>query len=406
MNNTSVQIKVGLYGGAFFFTLVGFANPFFSLYASELGFSTAVIGLLVTLRAALPILIAMPSGQLIDAIGPLRMLRYGVVLLCLSMLMVVFGTSVLTLGLSQIFFGASITVMVSCLQVLVSKGNAEIRNANIKKYSMWIAAGSMVGPILGGYIVSMFDGPHTGYRMLFLFASGIAMVFFLCLSGLLAFVLKGAHEPVDKPTLPNAGGGLFGSYTECLKLVSKPAVKFGLIITFIMMFIQAIYISFVPLFLSEVGYSPFFISVCLSLYGLAGIVFRFLISWLNTLMSLQRLLLVAGFVGATTVALVPFAGLNDATIMVLLFIMGGAVGLNLPVSIIIMVDVIREQDRGKLMGLRLLSNRTAQMFGPAMFGITGQLIGLAGAFYAGGALLLALMTGFAVLNRVIRRRIG
>ena len=45
-------------------------QPFFALYASEVGASTALIGFMVTLKAFLPMFIAMPSGQLIDRIGP------------------------------------------------------------------------------------------------------------------------------------------------------------------------------------------------------------------------------------------------------------------------------------------------------------------------------------------------
>ena len=57
--------------------------------------------------------------------------------------------------------------------------------------------------------------------------------------------------------------------------------------------------------------------------------------------------------------------------MATVVVMGGAVGLNLPLSIMIMVDAVGETERGKLMGLRLLVNRVSQMLSPAMFGVLG-----------------------------------
>lgn len=54
--------KFGIYGGGFFYTITGMAQPFFTLYAQEVGASTSSIGFLVTMRALLPIFIAMPVG--------------------------------------------------------------------------------------------------------------------------------------------------------------------------------------------------------------------------------------------------------------------------------------------------------------------------------------------------------
>lgn len=76
----------------------------------------------------------------------------------------------------------------------------------------------------------------------------------------------------------------------------------------------------------------------------------------------------AGFIAAVCVFLIPFAGLYVIGFIVLTILMGGAVGLNMPVSIMIMVNDTKERDRGKLMGIRLIINRLAQILSPALFG--------------------------------------
>ena len=135
------------------------------------GASTLAIGMIVTLRALLPIIIALPSGQLIDSIGPMRMLQFGAALLLLSLVNTVFAVSVPMLAVSQLLMGASIIIMAAAFQVLVSTGDRETRNKTINTYSMWMSGGGMVGPLIGGLISSRFSIPIEGYRFCFIAAS-------------------------------------------------------------------------------------------------------------------------------------------------------------------------------------------------------------------------------------------
>jgi MFS family permease len=82
--------------------------------------------------------------------------------------------------------------------------------------------------------------------------------------------------------------------------------------------------------------------------------------------------------------------------LILAAVLGGAVGVNLPISIMVMVDAVGEGQRGKLMGLRLLSNRFSQILSPLTFGFVGGIFGLTAAFYSAGGLLVATVAGFAV----------
>ncbi len=151
----------GVYGGGVFFTITGLSGQFFTLYAQELGASTLAIGMLVTLRAVLPIFIAMPAGQLIDSIGPVKMLIAGNAALLASLLLNAFAQGTTALVLSQFFLGASIIIMASSFQVLVSTGDRETRNEYIKRYSAWMSAGGMLGPLIGGLVASAFPRRWT-----------------------------------------------------------------------------------------------------------------------------------------------------------------------------------------------------------------------------------------------------
>lgn len=389
--------QFGILGGGVFFAINGLASPFFSLYATELGASTFVVGLMVTFRALLPIIIAMPTGQLIDSIGPMRMLKYGSWFLLASLACTVFATDMILLTLSQVLIGTAMIIMASAFQVLVAHGDRESRNDAIKKYSMWMSGGGMLGPIAGGLVASAFAVPTDGYRAAFAVALVCCVAFMVAL-----FWLSRSypHPSADDVRVRDAfsPAGIVSSYKRGIGLAGSRPVQFGLTGTFLVMYIQALYMSFMPLYLAQNGYATFLISLTISLNGLTGMLSRLGLTWLMKRWSLEVILLGAGTVAALGVVLTPLAVGSPFTMLLLVATVGAAVGVNLPVSVIIMVDAVGETERGKLMGLRLLANRFSQVLSPAMFGILGQLFGLTTAFYSGGAVLVATVLGFSAFT--------
>jgi MFS family permease len=386
--------RFGIFGGGLFFAITGMAAPFFTLYASEMGASTLSIGFIVTSRALLPIIIAMPTGQLIDSVGSVKMLQIGSALLLISLLNTVFATTVPMLAVSQLFMGACIIIMATALQVLVSTGNRETRNKAITTYSMWMSGGSMLGPLLGGLITYAFESPVDGYRFTFVVAAAATTLFML----LLAWLSRIFPHPVPAPGEIRSilsFRGVTASYRQGIDLTAHRPVQFGLVGTFVIMYIQALYSGFLPVYLDQFGYSAFHIAAILSWQGMAGMLSRFVIKALMHRFSLERILSVAGLLAAICVVLTPLAAPNAILTYLLMFTLGAAAGVNLPVSMMIMVDAVGESQHGKLMGLRLLVNRFSQTISPALFGVLGSFLGLTTAFLAGGAVLVATMFGFS-----------
>ncbi|KKB09660.1 MFS transporter [Devosia chinhatensis] len=389
--------RFGIFGGGVFFTINGLAQPFFSLYATELGASTFAVGMMVTLKALLPIIIAMPTGQLIDSIGPMKMLKFGSYFLLASLACTVLATEFWVLALSQVLIGAAIIIMASSFQVLVSHGDRDSRNHAIKSYSMWMSAGGMLGPILGGLVASAFAVPTDGYRGAFI-ASLLACLAFMAVLFALSRVYPHPQHRVRVREVFSPSG-IVTSYKRGISLAGARPVQFGLTATFLVMYIQAMYMSFLPLYLAQNGFSTMVISLTISVHALTAMLSRFALNWLMKRYSLEWILLSAGTIAAIGVVLTPLAVLSPVTMMALVGVIGAAIGVNLPVSIMIMVDAVGQSERGKLMGLRLLANRFSQVLSPAMFGILGQLFGLTIAFYSGGAMLVATLIGFSAYTK-------
>ncbi len=390
----------GVIGGGVFFTVMGLANPFFTLYAAELGASELSIGLMVTLKALLPIFIAMPVGQLIDSVGPMRMLQYGSWILLASLLCMVFADGLALLAASQVLLGACVIVMASSFQVLVAKGDKDSRNTAIKKYSMWMSGGTMLGPLLGGLIASQYAAPVDGYHMAFVASTMVTGIFM----AVLAWISQSyPHPKVGEIEVSPADvfspKGVITSYKSGIGLARLRPVQFGLTATFLVMFIQSLYLSFLPLYLSQNGYATMLIATVVSIKGFAGMMSRLLLDVLMRRYTLESILTTAGTVAAVCVVITPLAVQSPVTMILVALVLGGAVGVNLPVSIMIMVEAVGDGQRGKLMGLRLLSNRFSQIISPAMFGLLGTLFGLTSAFYSSGVVLVVVVAGFATWSR-------
>ncbi|MFS0723829.1 MFS transporter [Paenibacillus sp. 1P07SE] len=403
-----MQLKnLGVAGGGIHFAIVAITQPFFSLYASELGASTALIGFMVTLKALLPLFIAMPSGQLIDKLGAPIMLTIGNGITVISLALMVWSPNLPVLALSQILVGAGTLLMAASLQVVVSEGDRSERERNIARYSAWSSAGTMIGPVVGGLIITAavsgwlpgIDGSDgQGYKSAFLFSLVMALLFMVAVLGR---TRKAARERVSLPEIGRMLGpkSVLQSYTSGAHLIKHEGVQFGLVSTFLIHYLQAIWMSFFPLYMDTLGYSAFVISLLVAIRGFASFISRAFLPWLMKGMSQPGLLIAAGCIAAVSLSVLPIFTGHVLWIGLVSFVLGSAVGVNMPVSTMIMVTDENRGERGRIMGLRLFMNRVSQIAAPAMFGLMGQTIGLSAAFYTGGGVLLATIAGFGYMKR-------
>lgn len=404
--------RLGVVGGGIHFGIISITQPFFALYASEMGASMAEIGLLITLKALLPLFIAMPSGQLIDRVGAPAILNIGSLMTTISLVFMVWSPNLFILATSQVLVGAGTLLMASSLQVIVSEGSKEERDLNITRYSAWSSAGSMLGPLIGGGLVTLatsltFFGwkgtSELGYRAAFIFSLILSSVFLLAVTWYSRRAERKKYSMQEIRALLGTRE-MLGSYKGGLHLLRIPSVQFGLLGTFLIHYLQTVWSSFFPLYLDSIGTSAFAISALVSIQGLAGLLSRSFLPALARRLVPEQILVAAGCVAALCLLALPTLHWSLVLIGLISFVLGFSVGVNMPVSTIIMVNDTKQDERGKVMGLRLLTNRAAQIAAPATFGVVGQTLGLAMAFYAGGGTLLAVILGFGVYTRGKARR--
>lgn len=164
-----------------FHTMVSITRPLITLYASHLGAGTFQIGLLTAAFAFFPLIFAIHAGKISDQMGDRIPILWGSIGCTVGLALPFFSPTMSMLYTSQIIVGMSHLVLAISLQnVLGQVSTKETRDHYFNIFSMFVAMGAFIGPIIGGYLAEhlsyascFFDCRSFGDRThcLFLFRS-------------------------------------------------------------------------------------------------------------------------------------------------------------------------------------------------------------------------------------------
>ncbi len=368
-------------------------RPLVVLSVLDLGGTPEQASAALAAFAVLPTLLAIPLGSLTDRFGDKRFLVWGAGgMVAGGALMLLERVSLLVVG--QVVVGVgSLAVWVALQAAATSPVHVEesrqARNRRIATFSLFVAAGQLFGPLLGGWVAEALD-----YRASF----AVFVLLSLLLVGVAPRLVSGAGRPASTvaagPGAPLAPA-LARSYADALRLLRRRGVALIILASFTALVVLDLRVAFHPMYLSDIGYSPLWVGVLLS----AGAAFAFLAQPMFSL--LVRRLPVAVLVGSVlgvgsaTVAGVVFTE-SLAALLVLGAVNGFAVGLAQPLTLALLADYTDQAQRGLAAGVRSMANRLAQLVDPIAFGVLLAVVGTRAAFLTMGAGLLLLSLLVAV----------
>ncbi|MBA3622257.1 MAG: MFS transporter [Euzebyales bacterium] len=163
-------------------------------------------------------------------------------------------------------------------------------------------------------------------------------------------------------------------------------MKGVLLSTFVALYVNSIKMSFYPLFLERAGVSVPRIGVLLSVIGVASLAVRVLLPAALRRWDPGRVLVWSMWASVVPITLTPWLGAYWA-LAVAAALIGLGYGVNPPVTVQLMALHTEPAERGLAMGLRVTSNRLAQVAQPLVFGALISTVGMAMAFPASGVLL-------------------
>lgn len=366
-----MTIYLILFLGAFVFTSFIGSRVLMTLFAIELGASSAAIGALIALFAFGPLLFSLYAGKVSDRFGSYRPMLLGASVTGVGLVgpylaptFPMLYASSLLIGLGFVFFGLATQNLVSSL------GDPEDRTRNISLHSLAIALSSLAGPVLVGISID-----HRGHVPTFLYLG------LLVAASCIGWILCRRRIP-DSPR--TARHGASGGVRDLLRQprLRRIAVVSGLVVAGV-----DLYMFYMPIYGHSVGLSATMIGIILGAHALAQFVVRVFLPALVRRLGEERVMSWSMYLAGAVFLLFPFVQ-YAALLMLLSFALGLGLGCGQPLSVIMTYNRAPAGRTGEALGLRFTVVNFTHMVIPLAFGTIGAALGVLTVFSANAALMV------------------
>ena len=342
-----------------------------ALYAIELHASPFTIGLLISMYAIFPLMLAVYAGRYSDRVGMRRPMVLGSFALCGGMMVPTMFPSLGALFVSAALVGtANIFFHVASHNLIGALGGPAERTANFGTFSLGSAMSGMIGPMLVGFMVD-----RAGYT-----ASYYALAFITIWPGL--FLLF-RHRFIPPPR-PHAEAAAHGSALELLKI---PRLRNTLLTSGLILTGMDLFNFYMPIHGRAIGLSASVIGVVVGMQAAAAFVVRIWMPAMSRKYGEMRMLTWSLLMSGVTFLLFP-AFRDPVVLAAISFLLGLGLGCGQPLSTILTYNHSPPGRSGEALGMRLTVNKFTQIMVPLVFGSLGSAFGIFPIFWTSAVLLL------------------
>jgi MFS family permease len=361
-------------------TAVRAGNMVLVLYALKLGSPPHVIGLLGAMFAVLPMLFSMPAGRLADRYGSRAVLLFCVVGSGVGLLVPWAFPGITAMFIAAALIGLSLAMVVPLQNLMGLISTPETRARNFANFSLGMGTANLLGPLIGGFFVDLAGPATTCLYLTLLNVAAIAMI--LAWGGRLPHV--------------SAGGRAQGSVYGILKIAN---VRKAIATSSLINVGRDLYQFYFPVYAHGIGLSASLIGVVLATNFGAELTVRLFLSRLLKKLGEERLLSYSFFIGAISLALMPFFH-SVYVLIVLSSMLGLGMGCGQPIITMLMYSYSPKGRSAEALGLRMTFIHMTKLIGPVLFGAIGSALGLTAMFVVNAAV----MAGGGVLSQPGKRR--
>jgi MFS family permease len=356
--------------------------PLAALYATRLGASPSLVGIVVALGFLVPLLAAIRVGRLTDRFGVRTVMALGVTLLLVGPLPVVVAPSVASLVVLIVLTNLGHVSIVVASQHDVAR-TLPSREAAYGWFTTSVSVGQLVGPMAMGIAVELGGFP-AGLGVTAA-ASGLA-VLLMVLWG--RTMLSARQAPTDGYRKPSIGSALAGSRAVPLSIASSGAV----------LFTMGVHQVFYPIVLDTAGVGISTIGLVLSARAGAAIIVRPILPVVARTVRSNAALFAASLAACAVGIALPLFAAPVALGLVGSVLIGVGSGFAQPLSMVILVDNVSAAARGALLGVRMAVNYGG--IGLSSFSVGAAVSALGGT----AAFALAALPPAALAMSVLRYR--
>jgi len=353
-----------------------FANKIvLALFALELGASPLIVGVLTALFSVAAATLAVTVGRLADRFGARWLLVIGSTGAGLGLLLPYFVPSLTTVLLAGALCGLSLVCYNVTTQNLTGLlSTAENRARNFTNYSLTNSAGTLFGPLIGGFSID-----HIGHAATCL---ALALLAFVPL-GMLATRWKSLEQGAVRPNeaAPVRAGGT-------LVLLRDARIRNTVITASFLSSGLNLFAAYMPVYGRAVGLSASVIGIVIAMNATATFAIRIVLPRMIARLKEEKVLALSFCSGAVALALIPLFQ-HPVLLGLLAFIFGLGMGAGQPIVTMLIFQFSPEGRSGEAIGLKITTNHLTNMASPIVFGGIATALGLAPMFWLNGLLMAA-----------------
>jgi MFS family permease len=362
--------------------------PIMALYASELGASVGIVGLIIGLYSITNTPANILFGRLIDRVGYKLPLVAGLIGDALSMVFYSLCRLPIHLGLVRAFHGISgAMVGPATMSVIADYSDEAEKGKGMGFYGMALATANLVGFGLSGVIVS-----RLGYKPLFFFGAIL-----LAVGAVLSLSLPGSKQRSDVAGQVSLG--------QTLRQVKGLLSRKGLTVSYCSIFAQYFafggVVTLLPIYVKDdLGMEAFHMGMMLAAFAIMFILMQFPSGTVSD--KIGRLPPTIGGLSLGIVSLAILPSLATFPLLVgVMVLYGVAYGMLFPSISASITDHTLPEERGLATGLFHALLTAGVAIGAPIMGWVGQGVGVQlGLVFTPVAMVLALAFALIALRRI------
>ncbi|MBV8030766.1 MAG: MFS transporter [Betaproteobacteria bacterium] len=342
-----------------------------SLFALRLGAGPGTVGMVMALFAALPMLLSVTAGRLIDHAGPRRPLMAALIGLALGSALPFLVPRLETLFVSSTILGVSFMfVHIGMNTVIGAHGSVQDRPMNFAWLALAFSISGSLGPLIAGFAIEGLG--HAAALLLLAVFPAIAAV-----------MLGLRKRPLPRPERHPAAGG------RLLDLFQVAGLRHAFLVSGVLATGWDLYAFLMPLYGAQIGLAPASIGLVMATFAVATFVVRLAMRVLIRRVQQWVIILASMAVAGASYALFPLAS-SAGPLVALSFLLGLGLGCAQPVIMSLLYETAPPGRQSEAVGVRTTLINASQTFIPLGSGALASAVGMGPVF---GVLAAALLCG-------------
>ncbi len=352
-------------------------RPMITYRALENGASGYQIGLIASIYALVPLVIAVQMGRWVGRIGEVPLLLTGCISFIALGLAFAFLNNIIAIAAATALAGiAHLSNVAASQAMLASRSPHELQDQNFGYFSFSTSMGHTFGPMLGGIIAGSSGVLPRSSTSAFVFASILALLAIVPF-----FLFKGLKEVRSQEERDAAGS------IRARDVIKRPGIKPAIWTSLAVASTNDVLVVILPLVGTELGISPVVIGAILSIRSASAMVSRFSLGRLTKRFGSANVMNFSIIISAIFLFASAYAS-TAVTLGVVMAMIGFLLGIGQPLTMSIVSKKTPIEERAMAISIRLFGNRLGQFLVPLGAGALAAPFG-AGAVFVGLAALIA-----------------